>query len=67
MAVTGIDRPALRLTEDAQRLFVEATEGVGLDAIRQQPQEQPPGQMGGRGPAQVVAPLQAKPIQLEID
>jgi hypothetical protein len=24
-------------------------------------------QMGGRGPAQVIAPLQAKPIRVELD
>ena len=60
-------RLALRLPDDAQRLLVEAAKRGGLDAIRQDPQEQPPRQMGGRGPAQVVAPLQAKAIQLEID
>jgi hypothetical protein len=62
-----MDRLALRLAKDAQRLFVEAAKRVGLNAIGQHPQEQPPGQMGGRGPAQVVAPLQAKPIHVEID
>src|SRR5208337_4002207 len=60
-------RLALRLPDDAQRLLVEAAKRGGLDAIRQDPQEQPPRQMGGRGPAQVVAPLQAKAVQIEID
>ena len=35
-------------------------------SIRQDPDEQPRRQMGGRGPAQMVAPLQAKPICVEI-
>jgi hypothetical protein len=66
-AAMRIERLALRLTNDAQRLFVEAAERRGLVPIRQDLQEQPPRQMGGRGPAQVVAPLQAKPIHVEID
>src|SRR5271165_5775810 len=39
---------------------------AALDLIRQDPEQQPTRQMGGRGPAQVVAPLQAKPICVEI-
>jgi len=46
---------------------VEAAKRGGLDATGQHPQEQPTWQMGGRGPAQVVAPLQAKPAHVEID
>jgi len=38
-----------------------------LDPISQDPQEQPTRQMGGREPAQVVAPLQTKPFHVEID
>ena len=57
---------AFRLTNDAQRRFVETAERGGLDLIRQDPEQQPTRQMGGRGPAQVVAPLQAKPICVEI-
>ena len=37
-----------------------------LDLIRQDFQEQPTRQMGGRGPAQMIAPLQSKPICVEI-
>ena len=41
-------------------------ERAGLNAVGHGPQEQPPRQMGGRGPAQVIAPLQTKPAQVEI-
>jgi hypothetical protein len=51
----------------AQRLFVEVVKRGGLDAIGQDPEEQPPRQMGGRGPAQVVTPSQPKPVHVEID
>ena len=58
---------ASRLAKNAQRLLIETAERGGLKAIGQDPQEQPPGQMGGRGPAQVIAPLQTKPVRAEID
>ena len=48
-------------------LFVEPAERADLDPIGQDPQEQPTRQMGGRDPAQVVAPLQTKPLHVEID
>ena len=52
--------------QDAQRLFVEPAEQRGLDAIGKDLHEQPTRQMGGRGPAQVVA-LQAKSVRVEFD
>ena len=61
------ERVALRLTQDEQRFFVQPAERADLDPISQDPQEQPTGQMGGREPAQVVAPLQTKPFHVEID
>jgi hypothetical protein len=54
------------LAKDAQRLFIETAERGGLNAIGQDPQEQPPRQMGGRAPAQVIAPLQTKSFGVEI-
>ena len=65
-AFRGVGSLASRLTNDAQRCVVETAERGGLDLIGQDPEQQPTRQMGGRGPAQVVAPLQAKPTCVEI-
>ena len=56
----------LRLAKYPQRRLVEITQRDGLPAIGQNPQEQPARQMGGSRPAQMVPPLEAKRVGVEI-
>ena len=48
-------------------VLVEPPEPGGLDAIGQDPRQQPARQVGGRSPAHPVAPLQTKAIHIELD
>jgi hypothetical protein len=54
------------LSKDAPRPLAEIAERGDLNALGEDPREQPTRQMGGRGPAQMIAPLQAKLIGVEI-
>jgi hypothetical protein len=57
---------ALRLPNHPQQRPVEIPQRRDLHALRENPRQQPARQMGGRGPAQMVAPLQPELIGAEI-
>ena len=57
---------AARLSKDAPRRLAEIAERGDLNALGEDPREQPTRQMGRRAPAQMIAPLQPKLIRVEI-
>jgi hypothetical protein len=65
-ASSGAESSSFRLADDAQRRFVGTAECGDLELIRQDSQEQPARQMGGRRSTQMVAPLQPEPLRIEI-
>ena len=54
------------MSKDAPRPLAEIAERGDLNALGEDPRELPTRQMGERGPAQMIAPLQAKLIAVEI-
>ena len=60
-----LERPVAPLAQTTQDRPIEIPERRGLDPVGEYAREQPSRKMSGSDPAQMVSPLEAKPIHVE--